>query len=134
MRFMLLQNYGEVESGCAPMTEWTPEEVAAHIAFQQALNEELLQSGELVDAQGLAGPDVAKFVVSDGVGAPVVTDGPFPESKELLAGYRLVDVDSPERAIAIAAKASAAPGPAGEPIRQPIEVREVLAAPPDPQG
>jgi hypothetical protein len=132
MRFMLLQNYGEVESGCAPMTEWTPEEVAAHIAFQQALNEELLQTGELVDAQGLAGPELARFVVWDGSGAPVVTDGPFPEAKELLAGYRLVDVETSERAIEIAAQASAAPGPGGMAIRQPIEVRQVLSAP-DPE-
>ena len=129
MRFMLLQNYGPVESGCPPMTEWTPEDIRAHIEFQQALNDELTGRGELVDAQGLAGPERAKFVVSDGASAPVVTDGPFPESKELLAGYRLVDVDTAERAIAVAARASAAPGPNGAPIRQPIEVREVLSGP-----
>jgi hypothetical protein len=132
MRFMLLQNYGEVESGCAPMNEWSPADIKAHIDFQHALNHELLQSGELVDAQGLAGPDQAKFVVSSGVGAPVITDGPFPESKELLAGYRLIDVETIERAIEIAAKASAAPGPDGAPVRQAIEVRQVLSAP-DPE-
>ncbi len=129
MRFMLLQNYGEVESDCPPMTEWTPEDITAHIAFQQALNAELTARGELVDAQGLAGPDQAKFVVSDGTTAPVVTDGPYPESKELLAGYRIIDVDTPERAIEIAARASAAPAMNGEPIRQPIEVRQVMGAP-----
>jgi hypothetical protein len=96
------------------------------------LNQELTERGELVDAQGLAGPELARFVVSDGVTAPVITDGPFPESKELLAGYRLVDVETTERAIAIAAQASAAPGQNGVPIRQPIEVREVLSAP-DPE-
>ena len=133
MRFMLLQNYGEVESHCPPMTEWTPEDIQAHIAFQHALNAELLERGELVDAQGLAGPEMAKFVVWDGgPAAPVVTDGPYPESKELLAGYRMVDVESAARAIEIAAQASAAPGPDGVPIRQPIEVREVLSAP-DPE-
>jgi len=132
MRFMLLQNYGEVESNCAPMTEWTPGDIKAHIEFQQALNRELIERGELVDAQGLAGPELAKFVVWDGAGAPVITDGPFPESKELLAGYRLVDVEAVERAIEIAAQASAAPGPSGVPIRQPIEVRAVLSAP-DPE-
>ena len=129
MRFMLLQNYGEVESDCAPMTEWSPDDIKAHIQFQHVLNEALTKSGELVDAQGLAGPDQAKFVVSDGVGAPVITDGPFPESKELLAGYRLVDVETAERAIEIAAEASAAPGQNGVPIRQPIEVRQVMGAP-----
>jgi hypothetical protein len=132
MRFMLLQNYGEVESGCPPMSEWSPEDIKAHIEFQQALNAELAELGELVDVQGLAGPEQARFVVSDGVSVPVITDGPFPESKELLAGYRLVDVDTAERAIEIAARASAAPGPDGTPIRQPIEVREVLSAP-DPE-
>ena len=129
MRFMLLQNYGQVESDCAPMTEWSPEDIKAHIDFQHALNAELLDRGELVDAQGLAGPDQAKFVVSDGVGAPVITDGPFPESKELLAGYRLIDVETLERAVEIAAQASAAPGQNGAPIRQPIEVRQALSAP-----
>jgi hypothetical protein len=132
MRFMLLQNYGEVESGCPPMSEWSPEDIRAHIEFQQALNAELAALGELVDAQGLAGPEQAKFVVSDGIGAPVITDGPYPESKELLAGYRLLDVETTERAIEVAARASAAPGPDGVPIRQPIEVREVLSAP-DPE-
>lgn len=132
MRFMLLQNYGEVESDCAPMTEWTPGDIKAHIEFQYALNAELTALGELVDAQGLAGPERAKFVVADGASAPVITDGPFPESKELLAGYRIVDVETAERAIEIAAQASAAPGPNGVPIRQPIEVREVMGAP-DPE-
>ena len=132
MRFMLLQNYGEVESHCAPMSEWKPVDIKAHIDFQHALNQELLDRGELVDAQGLAGPEVARFVVCDGHSAPVITDGPFPESKELLAGYRLVDVDTEARAIEIAAAASAAPGPDGAPILQPIEVRQVLSAP-DPE-
>ena len=132
MRFMLLQNYGEVESGCAPMTEWSPGDIKAHIEFQQALNAELAELGELVDAQGLSGPEQAKFVVWDGAGAPVITDGPYPEAKELLAGYRLIDVETVERALEIAARASAAPGPDGVPIRQPIEVRQVLSAP-DPE-
>jgi hypothetical protein len=130
MRFMLLQNYAEVESGCPPMSEWDPAEVEAHIRFQQVLNEQLLASGELLDAQGLAGPEAAKFVVWDGVGAPVVTDGPYAESKELLAGYRLVEVETEARALEIAAQASAAPSPVG-PIRQPIEVRQVMGAPGD---
>jgi hypothetical protein len=126
---MLLQNYGEVESHCPPMNEWSAEDVDAHIAFQHELNRQLVESGELVDAQGLSGPDRAKFVVSDGVGAPVVTDGPYPESKELLAGYRIVEVATIERALEIAAAASAAPGVNGAPVRQPIEVREVMTAP-----
>ncbi|HEX4176207.1 MAG TPA: YciI family protein [Acidimicrobiales bacterium] len=131
MRFMLIQNYGGIEGDCAPMYEWTPEEVAAHVQFQVTLNRQLEELGELIDAQGLAGPDEARFVVSDGT-TPLVTDGPFPEAKELLAGYRLVQVDSPERAVEIAARISAAPGQGGAPIRQRIEVRQVMAAP-DPE-
>jgi hypothetical protein len=131
MRFMLMQNYGGIEGDCAPMYEWTPEEVAAHVQFQVTLNRQLEELGELIDAQGLAGPDEARFVVSDGT-TPLVTDGPFPEAKELLAGYRLVEVDSPERAVEIAARISAAPGQGGAPIRQRIEVRQVMAAP-DPE-
>jgi hypothetical protein len=133
MRFMLLQAYGGVElEGCTPMTEWTPEDVRAHIDFQHKLNAELLDSGELVDAQGLAGPDVAKFVVSDGVNPPKIIDGPYPESKELLAGYRLIDVESLDRALEIAARSSASPGPGGVAIQQAIEVRQVMGAP-DPE-
>jgi hypothetical protein len=132
MRFMLLQAYGRVESGCPPMSEWTPEEIKAHVDFQTALNAELLERGELVDAQALTAPELAKFVVADGVSAPVITDGPYPESKELLAGYRTVDVESAKRALEIAAQASAAPGPNGVPVRQRIEVREVMSAP-DPE-
>jgi hypothetical protein len=124
MKFMLLQYYGGVE-GLAPMSEWTPEEAQAHIDFQLDLNAELRESGELVEAQALTAPELAKRVVSGG-GAPVVTDGPFPEAKELLAGYRMIDVENQERAIEIAARGSAAPGPGGAPIRDRIEVREVM--------
>ncbi|MGE5286198.1 MAG: YciI family protein [Micromonosporaceae bacterium] len=128
-KFLLLQNYGG-GAGCeVPMAEWDPEDIKAHIDFQVALNMELADKGELVEAQALAGPELAKFVTFDGAGAPVVTDGPFPESKELLAGYRMVDVESEARAIEIAAKASAAPGPGGVPIQQPIEVRQVMGSP-----
>ena len=127
-RFMLLQNYAG-PAGMQPMPNWAPEDIKAHINFQVALNEELTSLGELIDAQGLAGPELARFVTFDGPGAPVVTDGPFPESKELLAGYRMVDVESEARAIEIAAQASAAPGPGGAPIRQQIEVRQVMGIP-----
>jgi hypothetical protein len=128
-KFLLLQNY-EGGSGCTePMTSWAPQDIQAHIDFQIALNKQLADNGELVDAQGLAGPDLARRVTFDGTSAPVVTDGPFPEFKELLAGYRMVDVASEARAIEIAAQASAAPGYGGVPIQQPIEVRQVMGAP-----
>ena len=128
-RYMLLQNF-EGGAGCdVPMYEWEPQDVSTHIQFQVDLNAELVASGELVDAQGLAGPDLAKIVTADGVAAPVVTDGPFLESKEFLAGYRIVDVESLDRALEIAARASAAPAAKGVPIQQPIEVREIMAIP-----
>ena len=126
MRFMLLQHYAPAENCGTPMYEWRPEDIQAHIAFQHALNAELLANGELVDAQGLS--ETARTVTNSG-GGRVITDGPFPESKELLAGYRLIDVDSWERALEIASQASAAPGPDGAPIGDHIEVREVMGAP-----
>jgi hypothetical protein len=129
MKYLLLMNY-EGGAGCdQPMSTWAPEDIKAHIDFQHRLGQELTDNGELVDAQGLSGPELAKIVTSNGHGTPVVTDGPFPESKEFLAGYWLVDVESAERAVEIAAKASAAPGPGGVPIQQPIEVRPLMSAP-----
>lgn len=128
MKYLLLLKYEKIE-GVEPIGTWAPEDIKAHIDFQQALNRELTDSGELVDAQGLSGPELAKIVTFDGHSAPVITDGPFPESKEFLAGFRQVDVESEERAIEIAAKMSAAPGPHGVPIKQPIEVRPVMSAP-----
>ncbi len=128
-KFLLLQSYEGGEGCQLPMTEWAPGDIKAHIDFQHALNAELISTSELVDAQGLTGPELAKFVTFAGVGAPVVTDGPFPESKEFLAGYRMIDVESEARAIEIAARASAAPGPGGVPVQQPIEVRQVMTMP-----
>ncbi len=129
MKFMLLQDYAPSEGAAEFIGAWAPEDAQTHIEFQRQMNARLIESAELVDAQALTAPERAKFVVHDGVGAPVVTDGPFPEGKELLAGYRMIDVDSLERAIEIAAEASAAPGPGGKPIKTPIEVREAMGAP-----
>jgi hypothetical protein len=85
--------------------------------------------GELVAAEGLSFPDQAKLVKAGKNGTPV-TDGVFPESKEFLAGFWIIDVDSPERAYEVAAKVSAAPGPGGEPLNMPIEVRPIMSGPP----
>jgi hypothetical protein len=123
---MLLQSYGTIE-GVEPLPQWAPEAIQAHIAFQRRLNDELTERGELIDAQALTGPEAARLVTYGGTGEPVVTDGPFPETKELLAGWRIIDVESLERAIEVAAQVSAAPGPKGLPIKQPIELREVMA-------
>jgi hypothetical protein len=109
--------------------KWAQKDLQAHIAFMIGLNQELRQSGELVSAEGLSFPDQAKLVRAGKNGVPI-TDGAFPESKEFLAGYWIVDVDVPERAYAIAAKASAAPGPGGAPLNMPIEVRPIMSGPP----
>ena len=109
-----------------PMEEWKPEEIQAHLDYYVALGRELEASGERVASEVLAGPDLAKIVTSDGERAPVVTDGPFQEFKEWLAGYQIVDVESEARAIEIAAKLSAVPGPGGRATQQPIQVRQVM--------
>ena len=124
-RYLLVTNF---ESGVddTPMEEWRPEEVTAHLDYYRALHRELVASGELVASEVLTGPDLAKIVTSDGTGAPVVTDGPFQEFKEWLAGFQIVDVESEERAIEIAGKLSAVPGRGGAPTQQPIQVRQVM--------
>ncbi|HEU4557302.1 MAG TPA: YciI family protein [Longimicrobium sp.] len=128
MRFMLMMHapYG---TGKYEIFDWAPEDFQAHIAFLQSLNKELTEAGEYVEVQGLTPPRQAKLVRAGKDGAPI-TDGPFPEAKEFLAGYWIVEVDSPERAVEIATKASAAPGPGGVPLNMPIEVREVMSGPP----
>ena len=124
-KFLLLSKYGEIE-GVEPMANWAPDDITAHLDFLTAFNRELIDKGEFVDGQALTGPELAKKVSFDGVGAPVITDGPFPEMTELLAGYQMIDVESEDRALEVAAKLSAAPGRGGVPIRQPIEVRQVM--------
>ena len=113
----------------SPMEEWKPEEVEAHLDYYRALGRELEESGERVQSEVLAGPDLAKIVTSDG-STTVVTDGPFQEFKEWLAGFQIVEVDSEERALEIAARLSAVPGEGGVPIQQPIQVRQVMEAAP----
>ena len=124
-KFLLVVDYspGVIDT---PLTEWSPEDIKTHLAYYTALNEELKASGELVEHHALSWPEEAKTVVSDGKSAPVVTDGPFVESKEMLAGFQMVDVDSLERAIEIAGLFSQVPGPGGVPLQQPISVRRVM--------
>jgi hypothetical protein len=123
-RYLLGVNFdgGVVDT---PMEDWRPEEITAHLDYYGALREELLASGERIQSEVLAGPDLAKIVTSDG-SETLVIDGPFQEFKEWLAGYQIVEVDSEERAIEIAARLSAVPGPSGVPTQQPIQVRRVM--------
>ena len=128
MRYMLMM-HAPRGTGDYAVGGWKPEELQAHIAFMHNLNRELTASGELAGAEGLAAPGEARLVRAGRNGAPV-TDGPFAETKEFLAGFWIVEVDRPERAYEIAAKASAAPGPGGAPMIIPIEVRQVMSSPP----
>jgi hypothetical protein len=130
MKFMLMMNAPGGKTGDWAVANWTPDDLKAHIGFMLRFNKELREAGELVGAEGLATPAQARIVRAGKNGTPEVTDGPFAESKEFLAGYWIVDVDRPERAYEIAARASAAPGPGGAPINMAIEVREVMSAPP----
>jgi hypothetical protein len=126
MKYILMMN--TMRAGDA-VPNWPQEDLQAHVAYMKNFYKELSESGELVSAEGLAFPDQAKLVRAGDGGLPI-TDGVFPESKEFLAGYWIVDVESPERAYAIAARASSAPGPGGAPLKMPIEVRPVMCAPP----
>jgi hypothetical protein len=130
MKFMLMM-HAPRGGGDYQIMQWKPEDFRAHIQFMKDLNKGLRESGELVGAEGLAPPGQARVVRAASEGAPEVTDGPFAESKEFLVGYWIVDVESAERAYAIAGKASTAPGPGGKPLGIEIEVRQVMSAPPD---
>jgi hypothetical protein len=126
MKYMLMMNTG---GGPYNVASWPRKDFQAHIAFMRGFATKLRESGELAAAEGLAGPDQARRVRADHDGKPI-TDGVFPEAKEFLAGYWIVDVESPERAYALAAEASAAPGPGGAPLNMAIEVRQVMSGPP----
>ena len=132
MKYMLMMNAKRGSGGGEEwqIMNWAPEDLKAHIGFMIRFSGELKKSGNLVGAEGLAGPSQAKIVRAGSNGAPEVTDGPFAESKEFLAGYWIVDVESAQEAYDIAARASAAPGPGGAPMNMPIEVREVMSGPP----
>lgn len=125
MKYMLMMNApgGPYEI----LTKWAKQDLEAHGEFMNRLNAKLAEDGELVAVAGLVSPDKAKRVRADRNGLPI-TDGVFAESKEFLAGYWIVEVATPERAYEIAAAASMAPGPGGEPLHTPIEVRELMFA------
>jgi hypothetical protein len=128
MKYMLMMN--TPGGGPYKIASWPQKDIKAHIAFMMSFGKKLGESGELVAAEGLSGPDQAKLVRAGQDGKPI-TDGVFPEAKEFLAGYWIVDVESPERAYEIAAQASAAPGAGGEPLNMAIEVRQVMSGPPE---
>ena len=128
MKYILLMN--APKAGFETYRAWSKNDVEAHYAILKGINKELSESGEFVATAGLDWPDQAKVVRAGKDGGPM-TDGVFPESKEFLAGYWIVDVESPERAYEIAARISGAPGPGGTLLSMPIEVRQVMSGPPD---
>jgi hypothetical protein len=129
-KYLLLKHYRGAPAPVndVPMDRWTPEEVEGHIRFMNDFAARLESSGEFIDGQALS-PDGA-WVRYDGEGRAPVTDGPFAETKDLIAGWMVIDVDSYERAIELAGELSAAPGARGEPIHEWLEVRAFLTAPP----
>jgi hypothetical protein len=127
MKYMLMMNHAG--QGPYEMGQWPEKDLKGHIAFMVRFAKKLAAAGELLTAEGLSSPDQAKRVRAGKDGKPI-TDGVFPESKEFIVGYWLIDVESPERAYQIAAEASAAPGRNGEPLNLPIEVRQVMSGPP----
>ncbi len=128
-RFLLLKHYRggpEQHHPVPPMDQWAPEDVDAHMAFLRHVTQLLRERGEYVDAQALT-PD-RTWVRYGGPGAdPVITDGPLPETSDLVAGWWMIDVESRERAIELAAYASSEPGPRGEPMYEWIDIREIMS-------
>ena len=132
-KYLLLKHYrrnsGPENLVDIPMEEWSPAEIDAHITYMNDFAARLEESGEFVDGQALA-PE-GTFVRYDGPGRPPVTDGPFAETKDLIAGWMIIDVDSYDRAVELAGQLSAAPGKNGEPIYEWLEVRPFLTEHPD---
>jgi hypothetical protein len=125
-KYLLLKHYRGAPAAVndVPMDQWEPDEVTAHIQYMNDFAARLQRTGEYVDGQALS-PD-GVFVRYDGEGRPPVTDGPFAETKDLIAGWMVIDVDTYERAIELAGELSAAPGAGGKPIHEWLEVRPFL--------
>jgi hypothetical protein len=125
MKYILMMH--STKAGVDTYRAWSPKDAEAHLGSLKAIVKELTESGEFVAMQGLAEPAEAKVVLGQKNDLPV-TDGIFPESKEFLLGYWIVDVETPEQAYAIAGRVSAAPGPGGVPTNMPIEVRRFASS------
>jgi hypothetical protein len=125
MKYILMMT--GTKAGVGTYQAWSKSDVERHFAHLKAVNKELSEAGEFVATEGLAGPDQAKIVRAGKDGTPV-TDGVFPEAKEFILGYWIVDVEGPERAYQIAARISAGPGPGGVPTNMPMEVRQIMTS------
>ncbi|MFE7114693.1 YciI family protein [Streptomyces sp. NPDC057654] len=118
-------DYDAMSGSPAPgQPAWTEKDIQAMYGHMGAINDSLAESGELVDAQGLTEPSQGRLVTAAKDGTPVVSDGPYGEAKEVIAGYWVVDVENIERATEIAARAYACPQPEGAP-NYPVVVRPI---------
>ncbi|NKY43053.1 YciI family protein [Nocardia cerradoensis] len=129
-KYLLLKHYRGAPASVndVPMDQWTPEEITAHVQYMEDFAARLQTSGEYVDHRALS--PQGTFVRSDGEGRPPITDGPFAETKDLIAGWMLIDVETYERALELAGELSEAPGAGGKPIREWLELRPLLTAMP----
>ena len=129
-KYLLLKHYRGAPAPVndVPMDRWTPEEISAHMAYMDDFATRLQSTGEFVDGQALL-PEGA-FVRYDGEGRPPVVDGPFAETKDLIAGWMIIDVDGYDRAVELAGELSAAPGAGGRPIHEWLELRPLYGEPP----
>jgi hypothetical protein len=125
MKYILMMN--ATKANFDMYAQWSKEDLQRNVAFMRAFSKELKDSGVFVATEGLGWPNEARIVRAGRDGEPI-TDGVFAESKEFLAGYWIVDVESPDQACKIAARVSAAPGPGGTAASMPIEVRQVLTS------
>ena len=126
MKFMLQMN---VKKGPYQMEGWAPDDVKRMVGFMDKTNAELKAAGQWVTGEGLVSPEEARLVKANEDGTPSVTDGPFAESKEFIAGFWIVEVKDAGEAYRIAARISLCPGPGGKPLHMPLEVRAVGQAP-----
>ncbi|TCO60982.1 YciI family protein [Actinocrispum wychmicini] len=129
-KYLLLKHYRGAPASVhdVPMDQWTPGEVTAHVQYMRDFITRLEGTGEFVNTEALT--QEGTFVRHDGEGRPPVTDGPFAETKDLIAGWIVIDVETYERAIELAGELSAAPGAGGRPVQEWLEVRPIYAPPP----
>jgi hypothetical protein len=128
MKYMLLMHSNKQDWDDMPNT-WSREDIGVMVKYMHELDSDLADAGELVESRGLAGPDQMTTLRAQDDGEPIITDGPFTETKEVLAGYWVVDVASEERIREIALRISRTPGPGGRPVNQAVEIRPEGVAP-----
>jgi len=129
-KYLMLKHYrgGRPAVNETPMDQLTPQEWTAHVQYMQDMERRLFDSGELLSSEALTmGGSWVRF---DGEGRPPVVDGPFAETKDLIAGFMLLEVDSHERALELTSEMSAAPWAGGKPLGEWLELREVMSAVP----